>query len=219
MYFDGVDDYVALFTTNFASFTIVVWARLATPAWPSPVWRAVVSKGWPYLAVGVGGIYASSPRDYGGILRDSAGNVHAAGAPPRPSLIEGFRCIALTSEAKLYVDGVLNHAATIPNPINANTLPWNVGRDPAQTLRVFPGYIPQVLFYARVLDASEISWNYSNSDNPVRNGLVLWLQARPDYVRDVDGDGLPEWIDLSGYNNHGKIYGARLVELIRRPVR
>ena len=45
--------------------------------------------------------------------------------------------------------------------------------------------------------------------------MVLWLQAHPDYIRDIDGDGVLEWVDLSGYNNHGKIYGAQLVELVK----
>jgi hypothetical protein len=48
---------------------------------------------------------------------------------------------------------------------------------------------------------------------------VLWLQADPSDVKDIDGDGILEWLDLSGYNNHGKIYGAQLVELIKTPPR
>jgi len=83
----------------------------------------------------------------------------------------------------------------------------------------FQGYISQLLIYSRVLSADEILWNFSNPGDPVRNGLVLWLQADPQYVRDVDGDGLLEWLDLSGANNHGKVYGARLVELVKSPAR
>jgi hypothetical protein len=80
-------------------------------------------------------------------------------------------------------------------------------------------YSACVLIYSRPLSDSEITWNYSNPDNPIRNGLVLWLQAHPDNIRDIDGDGVLEWLDLSGYGNHGKIYGATLVKLIRDPVR
>jgi hypothetical protein len=83
----------------------------------------------------------------------------------------------------------------------------------------FIGYIAQVLIYSRTLSDSEILWNYLYPDNPVRNGLVLWLQADPQYVKDIDGDGVLEWVDLSGFNNHGKIYGARLVQLIKTPTR
>jgi hypothetical protein len=77
----------------------------------------------------------------------------------------------------------------------------------------------QLLIYSRALSDSEIAWNYWNPDNPVRNGLAVWLQADPQYVEDIDGDGVLEWVDLSGSGNHGKIYGAMLVELIRTPAR
>jgi hypothetical protein len=77
----------------------------------------------------------------------------------------------------------------------------------------------QLLIYSRALSDSEILWNYQHPDSPVRDGLVLWLQADPAYIRDIDGDGVPEWVDLSGNNNNGKIYGARLVQLIKPPAR
>ena len=80
-------------------------------------------------------------------------------------------------------------------------------------------YMSIMMIYSRALSDSEIQFNYQNPDKPIRNGLVLWLQADPQYVKDIDGDGIPEWIDLSGYNNHGKIYGAQLVQLIKTPSR
>jgi len=83
----------------------------------------------------------------------------------------------------------------------------------------FPGYISQVLIYSRALSDSEIQWNYMYPDNPIRNGLVLWFKANPNNVKDIDGDGILEWIDLSGYNNHGKIYGAQLVQLVKSALR
>jgi hypothetical protein len=103
--------------------------------------------------------------------------------------------------------------------ISANTWGLYIGRRAVNPGDFFSGYMAQILIYSRALSDSEILFNYSNPDNPVRNGLVLWLQAHPDYIKDIDGDGILEWIDLSGFNNHGKIYGARLVELIRAPVR
>ena len=81
------------------------------------------------------------------------------------------------------------------------------------------GYMSQALFYTRPLSVTEIQWNYQNHDKPIRNGLVLWLQAHPDNVKDIDGDGRLEWIDLSGFGNHGKIYGAQLVQLTKPPAR
>jgi hypothetical protein len=219
VYLDGIDDYVSLFTTNFPSFTIMVWARLVAPWWPPPGWRAIISKGWHARVNGVGGIYTLAPDRYGGLLRDSVGNTYDITYYPLPSLLDSFRCIALTSEAKLYVDGVLRVTVTIPNPISANTYAWNIGRDPIETGRAFPGYVAQTLFYSSVLSYSEIAWNSEYPENPVRNGLFAWLRADPQYIRDIDGDGVLEWIDLSGNNNHGKIYGARLVQLVKAPAR
>jgi len=79
--------------------------------------------------------------------------------------------------------------------------------------------------YSRALTDDDIRNNYSNPYNPVRDGLKVYLLAHPDYVKDIDNDGILEWIDLSGNNNHGKIYNAELVELtkssltIKTPVR
>ena len=87
-----------------------------------------------------------------------------------------------------------------------------IGRmDPAY----YFGFVSVTRIYSRVLTTDEISWNYNNPGNPVKDGLVLWLQADPQNVKDIDDDGILEWIDLSGYGNHGKIYGATLREIIR----
>jgi hypothetical protein len=75
------------------------------------------------------------------------------------------------------------------------------------------------LYYSRALSRGEVLWNHAYPENPIRNGLVLWLQADPQYVKDIDGDGVLEWVDLSGFGNHGKIYGATLVRLTKTPTR
>jgi len=81
------------------------------------------------------------------------------------------------------------------------------------------GLVSQVLVYARVLSDDEVMWNYNNFEDPVSDSLRLSLFAHPDNVTDIDNDGTPEWIDLSGHGNHGKIYGARLITLIKDPAR
>jgi hypothetical protein len=80
------------------------------------------------------------------------------------------------------------------------------------------GYIYCVMIYNRVLSNAEIAQLYSNPDFPPTSGLVLWLKASPDYVKDIDNDGILEWIDLSGNNNHGKIYGAVLTKVVKDPI-
>jgi hypothetical protein len=111
------------------------------------------------------------------------------------------------------VDGVLQASSTITQMFS------EANRSVPFPETTFNGYIVQVLLYSRALSDSEIAWNYLYPDNPVRNGLVLWLQADPSYVKDVDGDGILEWVDLSGYGNHGKVYGATLVQLVKTPSR
>ena len=79
----------------------------------------------------------------------------------------------------------------------------------------------QLLIYKdKALSDSEVEWNYKYPDNPIRDNLFVWLRADPNNIRDIDGDGVLEWIDLSGYNNHGKIYGgAFLVQLVKSAIR
>jgi len=76
-----------------------------------------------------------------------------------------------------------------------------------------------LLIYSRALSEDEIIHNMVYPWNPVRDGLKVWLLAHPDHVRDIDGDGVLEWVDLSGNGNHAKLYGARLVEIIKTPSR
>ena len=130
-----------------------------------------------------------------------------------------------------YINGNMVYSATIPST-EKTILEWN------PDIATYPQYYKrfvlgasvmchehmkmmqyQLLVYSRALSDSEILWNYQYPDNPVRNGLVLWLKADPNYVKDIDGDGRLEWVDLSGFGNHGKIYGAQLVQLVKTPAR
>jgi len=70
-------------------------------------------------------------------------------------------------------------------------------------------YVAFVRIYNRALSASEISHNYRNPNNPIRSGLVLWLDAR-----NVSGS---TWYDLSGNGNNGTISGATQVSIPNPP--
>jgi len=70
----------------------------------------------------------------------------------------------------------------------------------SRSAEAFNGIIALVCIYNRALNATEIQWNYEHPDNPVRGGLVLWL----DLTSIEDG----VWRDRSGYGNDGVIYGA-----------
>jgi hypothetical protein len=123
------------------------------------------------------------------------------------------------SNFKIYVDGVYVSGAT--DQVGSWTSPCTgqygtkIAYHKAWSLYL-RAYIAQVLIYnQKALSQAEIVDNISSPDNPIKDNLVLWLQADPTYIKDIDGDGILEWLDLSGYNNHGKIYGATLVQLVK----
>jgi len=60
--------------------------------------------------------------------------------------------------------------------------------------------------YSRALSASEIAaWR---PEAPVGGSLEMYYYAHPQFVRDIDNDGVLEWLDLSGNNRHAKLRGA-----------
>ena len=77
----------------------------------------------------------------------------------------------------------------------------------------FKGFIAFVRIYSRALSEDEVRWNFYHLNDPVRDGLVLWLHW--DSI-DIDAG---VWYDKSGYGNDGAIYGATLVDVIKKPVR
>jgi len=219
MYFNGVNNYVRTVSTISLSTPITVMA------WFSHVDKFNILT---LVANSGGGVTTLGFRFF----------VNTWGNQDRRLIIESGTG---TSGSRLYTSvnavqpGVWNHGVAVINSgssslwLNGQKLVSGSLPDFTKTdyvyigtmagLYYFHGYISQVLIYSRALSDSEIQWNYQYPDNPVRNGLYVWLQAHPDNVKDIDGDGVLEWVDLSGYGNHGKIYGARLVQLIRAPAR
>jgi len=60
--------------------------------------------------------------------------------------------------------------------------------------------------YNRSLSSAEVAaWR---PEAPVGGDLVMHYYAHPQHVRDVDSDGVLEWLDLSGNNRHAKLRGA-----------
>jgi hypothetical protein len=219
MFFDGVDDYVRVPSYGDPTvFTVEAWFytdRIAHQSVASKneyAWRF----GFPYVAGSLG---------FRGVNSD--GTLWVMGVDPAPYINRWVHAagVADVGIAKLYADASLVRSTSWKNSFYLTGRPLYIGvlesgtSPPFSLITYFKGYISQIIIYSRALSDLEIQWNYSNPDNPIRNGLILWLRAHPDNIRDIDGDGLLEWLDLSGYGNHGKIYGARLVELIRTPAR
>jgi hypothetical protein len=219
MLFDGVDDWVVASLPNVQSYTVHVWVN---PLQFMPFYGLDND----ILGTHSPGYYGSAislivrPYNLRAIYQDSARIVVVS--------IPGFNRFYFASlsasnggDATLRVyDGGLIDSRTVSGVLWTQTISQISLGGAVRGIRRYSNiYLSNVMIYSRILSETEISWNYVNPDNPIRNGLVLWLRAHPDYVKDIDGDGLLEWLDLSGYGNHGKIYGARLVELIRTPTR
>jgi hypothetical protein len=219
MYFDGVDDYVRLPNIPLAGeVTLVAWfwdINIYTYYWGTIF-------GWYYDGYNrflLNHEGATGRQKWEVRFSNVGGSVTSFTSIPNRWVFAVGVYSASQGFSKFYWDMVLQGSITF-TPFTQPTLtPSSVQIGSYLTYYYFNGYIAQVLIYSRALSDSEIAWNYQYPDNPVRNGLVLWLQASPENVRDIDGDGVLEWIDLSGYGNHGKIYGARLVGLVKTPRR
>jgi hypothetical protein len=241
VYFDGVDDYVVI------PLTVYGWSGITIQEWIYP-YHPKANALWTKLNM-IGDCWTDFPSTYyftdnrydytllhlffitrrpDGTHVDYAFSVYAY----RNMWVNVARRFSLTG--RLYV-GYVNdnrvYSATIPST-EATILEWNpdTATYPIRYKRFVLGASVlgaeqmkmmqyQLLIYTRALSDSEIAWNFNYPGNPVRDGLYVWLHAHPDYVKDIDNDGVLEWVDLSGNNNHGKIYGATLVKLIRDPVR
>jgi len=149
----------------------------------------------------------------------------------RNSWVQVVRRLTITREYSVWVNAERKYLATIPDN-EYTVLEWNpdTATYPIRYRRFVLG--ANVMFteqmkvsyhilrvYSRAIEDWEIEHNFRYPYSPVRDGLELYLLAHPDYIRDIDGDGVLEWIDLSGKNRHAKIYGATLVELIKPPAR
>jgi hypothetical protein len=214
MYFDGVDDYVLVSSPSInqlgLSFSVMAWInyfRLLDLSGCAEKYSNVASKRitgvwsnvWVFNIADVrlfsGGLLAKLPPV-------SLGAFHFVGFSR-----------SLGKSITVFVDdGFISYSD--PGTDETNTLPLNIGGNVCFAGEAL-GYIAQVLAYTRDLSSDEIRQNYNYPDSPVKNGLILWLRADPQYVKDIDGDGILEWLDLSGCNNNSKIYGAQLVQLIR----
>jgi hypothetical protein len=241
LYFDGVDDCVVI------PLTVYGWPGITVQEWIYP-FHPKANSAWTKFTM-IGDYWTDIPSVfYGTDNRYDYTGLVLFFETRGPDGMRGFYVFDLFTYRNMWVNvawrfsladrmfaGYINggrvYSANIPsteytilewNPDTA-TRPWMyrrlvlganvVGTENMKMMQ------SSITIYSRALSDTEIMWNYVNPDNPVRDGLVLWLKAHPDYIKDIDGDGLLEWLDLSGYNNHGKIYGARLVELIRTPVR
>jgi hypothetical protein len=219
MHFDGVDDYVLIAdnpSLRHRTFTVFVYAYMT--AWTS-FQQALFYKSGPapgymmYLEV-------NAPA-HGYRVRHLLWDTSTGARYDHFVSHQAFTWFSTALvydgvNAYSYLNASITNTGSVSIDMSKNTNPVRIGYP---LWNPNPVLIFAVLYYSRALSGDEVLWNHSYPDNPVRNGLVLWLQASPENVKDVDGDGRLEWVDLSGYGNHGKIYGATLASLIKTPRR
>jgi hypothetical protein len=241
MYFDGIDDHVVI------PLTIYGWSSITVQEWLYPLYPKS-NNAWTKFSM-IGDFWTDYPSVFWGtndrydytvlvlyfITRKPDGTRGYYGFSIfayRNTWVNTAWRFSLSDRAFVgYVNGGRVYSATIPsteytilewNPATA-THPWRyqqfvLGANVRGTENMKMMQY-QLLIYTRDLTDKDILWNANYPDNPVRNELYVWLQADPQYIKDIDGDGVLEWIDLSGFGNHGKIYGAQLVQLIKTPTR
>ena len=100
-------------------------------------------------------------------------------------------------EFRVYLNGELRNRKYIGDPIDKYDTPLWIARWYYKRMNVIIAFIR---IYNRALSESEIRYNLLNYHNPIRDGLILWLDFEEGH-----GDKV---YDKSGYGNHGTIYGG-----------
>jgi hypothetical protein len=227
IWFDGIDDYVmvpyspTLDITD--ELTVSLWLNQpgVPPKWDSPYPEAVVmnigyewSNGWRIRSWGFYNTKYMEWYSQGG-KRNSYRVTH----PIYTFFNATFVHSASNTTVVSYYNGSRVGSATWFPLISAYNYPLYIGHMNPTYPSPFYGYIYSVYIYHRSLSDTEIMQLYKTPDFPPTDGLVLWFKAHPDNIKDIDNDGILEWVDLSGYGNHGKIYGATLVSTCLPPYR
>ncbi|MEM0010797.1 MAG: LamG domain-containing protein [Candidatus Bathyarchaeia archaeon] len=207
--FDGVDDYVNVPSTPMLSglnnITVMAWVCPSKTSEGIIVSKhsAVTGREWMLYI---------NPNNYrftfqvydqqAGTFREVFGSLVQIGVPVfLAGTYDG-------SVLRIYENAVLKSQATTNIVIRPLSTPIRVGSR-ANDIRFYGGIIDEVRIYNRALTADEIKWLYNNGRGRpgqvgIRDGCVLCL----DFSRWRGSS----WVkDISGYGNHGQIYGARRV--------
>jgi hypothetical protein len=198
MSFDGVGGYVEVAhsdSLNLNVLTVVAWFKSINQGF----WFNTIVAKYGYMYINESwGLGWMVPNVLGFYIRDRAGVRNYVSAPVGEGLDGMWHClagVASETEVQFWMDGVLKGEVDRTAGDIRNTRPVTLARHLDQYV---PEDIAATLVYSRPLTGDEILRVCKYPWNPVRNGLVLWLYAHPDNIRDIDGDGVLEWIDFVG---------------------
>jgi len=231
LYFDGVDDYVVIPLTVYGWPGITV-QEIQYPYWPkaNAMWSKYTMLGDYWTDKPSFCWCADNRYDYTSLVLNFATRRPDGSIKVYSFSIYAYRNTWVntawsfnlaTRTLNGYINGNKVYTATVPST-EITVLEWNpdtatypqryrqlvlgassVGTDIMKLMEA------QILVYSRALSPNEIAWNQNYPDNPIRNGLVLWLSW--DSI-DINAG---KWYDKSGYGNHGTIYNAQLVNIIK----
>jgi len=211
--FNGVDQYASIPHSDSlylsGDFTVMFWASLETPY---NIWAGVVDKG------------RNSMSDFWFLTTTTLYGVSfGIGFTDGTSLERSFPLVNLR-EWHLYCGGVEGSSMfmsidggskvyySFTNERRIGTRPIAIGcRSVASSFAAVR--VAQLLVYRRALSDEEILWNFYYPDNPVRNGLVLWLHW------DSIDTASNMWYDKSGFGNHATLYNNPVKEDVLLPPR
>jgi len=214
LYFDGVDDYVAFGDWWFPQpkFTIIVWFR--HDGVYTKYAARVVAKGDGYYLYG--GVHLEQGSGtYTWFWNDGTNRDRIDAGTPVQGVWYMKALVFDYPDVYSYVNGSLYASKTTSIiPTGAPGYQWYLAQRyaPASHERL-QGAISSVLIYSQPLSADEIARNFNNPDNPIRDGLVAWL-----HWDSIDASA-GMWYDKSGNGHNGTIYGATLVQIIKKPIR
>jgi len=108
-------------------------------------------------------------------------------------------------QIKIYINGVLSNVLNATGSLNMKgALPLRIGIYGDCISNSFKGYIAFIRIYNRALTLEEVVHNYKHPNNPIRDGLILWLSL---------DDGSRNIVCNRGYYNlTGLINGAQWVK-------
>ncbi|MEM4952219.1 MAG: LamG-like jellyroll fold domain-containing protein [Ignisphaera sp.] len=208
--FNGVNQYVviqhsdSLYLSGY--FTVMFWASLETPY---NVWAGIVDKGrnlvsdfWFLTTMGHYGVLFGIGFADNTYIERSFPLVNQHELHMYCGGVEGSNMfMSIDGRSKVY------HSFTKERRIG--TQPIAIGsRSVASTFSAVR--IAQLLIYRRALSDEEIQLNFYYPDNPVRNGLVLWLHW------DSIDTASNMWRDKSGFGNHAVLYNNPTIENVAK---
>jgi len=190
-----------------SQLTVVAWfAIISNPR----SWAGIVTIS-PYTTENWWMVTGASPNCSVDIGASFTGGKRGINPPPTAcGEVHQYALRLSGNELSAFMDGRLYQTVTGEGQYHTfyTVVPLTIGARPHPPSSFSNVAVWQVLVYNRALSDSEIAQLYSNPTNPIRDGLVLWLQADPAYIQGST------WIDLSGNGNNATLYNVQLVQLV-----